>query len=330
MKVLVTGGTGFLGRYVVRRLLDAGNFVRVLVRPSPEKDGLRIANPPGNRSGAEEFLGDLCDSSSLKRAIEGIEAVCHCAARVKAGGKWSEFEEVNVRGTERLLEAACRERVKRFLHVSSMGIYWLNGEKVITEESPIDPNPNQRGHYTRSKIESEELVWKYHRDHGLPVTVIRPGLLYSRERHPFEGGMVLSFGSQLRIALGRRKQTVSLTQVENVADAIYRALCAKQAIGRVYNVVDDPILLGEYLTFLRQFGSKKKRTILIPPGPFYPLVSFIEHVCRCIGQASPLSRRQFERVLNSVIYDTSRAKKELGWISKGLLAEALTNIRQQV
>jgi nucleoside-diphosphate-sugar epimerase len=327
MKVLVTGGTGFLGRYVVRRLLDAGDVVRVLVRPSAQKDDVRIADPPDNRSGAEEFFGDLRDCSSLKRAVEGMETVCHCAAHVKGRGKWSEFEEANVRGTERLLKAACRERVKRFLHVSSLGIYWSNGEKIITEESPLDPSPNQRGCYTRSKIESEQLVWKYHRDHGLPVTVIRPGLLYSRECCPLVTPMSLSFGSRLRVALARPKQTLSLTQVDNVAEIIHRALRAKQAVGKVYNVVDDPIRLGEYLTFLRQFGPKKTRTILIPPGPFYPLLSFMEQVCHLIGLAPPLSRHQFERVLNSVIYDTSRAKEEIGWISKGFLAEVLTHVR---
>lgn len=327
MKVLVTGGTGFLGRHLVHRLVDAGDVVRVLVRPSFEKDARRRTINEIRLAGADEVIGDLRDAPSLRRAVEGVEAICHCAAHMQTRSPWSKFEEITIRGTERLLEAACRERVKRFLHVSSLGMYWLNGEKIITEESPLDPNPNQRGYYTRSKIESEQLVWKYHRDQGLPVTVIRPGLLYSRECYPFATPMSLSFGSQLRIALARRKQTLSLTQVENVADAIHRALRTKQAIGRVYNVVDDPILLGEYLTFLRKFGSKKGRTILIPPGPFYPLLSFVEHVCRWTGQAPPLSRHQFERVLNSVIYDTSRAKEELGWISKGLLAEVITNVR---
>lgn len=321
MKVLVTGGTGFLGRNVVRRLLDAGDSVRVLAR-SP------LAKAAGRPAGAEEALGDLRDAASLRRAVEGIEAICHCAAHVQTGGSWSEFEEVTIRGTERLLEAARREGVKRFLHVSSLGVYGLNGKETITEESPFDNSETSRGHYTRSKIESERLVWKYSRENDLSVTVIRPGVLYGPGRPPFVARLCVPIGPKLRIALGRSQQRLPLAYVENVADAICLALRSNLAAGKSYNIVDQGIFQKEYLAQLRRVDLSKARTILLSPTPLYPFLSLFEQLCRWIGISPPVSRHQFERALASLYYDTSRAHKELGWSARFGVVEGLMEIRR--
>lgn len=321
MKVLVTGGTGFLGQSLVRRLSAAGEMVRVLVRPSSRKGAADL-------SGAEPVIGDLGDASSLERALDGVEAVCHCAARVEARGSWSDFEAVNVRGTERLLEAAGGEGITRFLHVSSLGVYGLHGQETVTEGSPFDDHPGERGHYTRSKIEAEQAVWTYSREHGLPITVIRPGILYGPGRPPVVARLVVPVGPKLRIVIARPDQRLPLAYVDNVAEAIHLALRSKQAIGRDYNVVDsEAILQGEYLTLLRKVGLSQARIIRLPPTLLYPLVSSCEHVCRWMGIAPPLSSHQFERASASVRYDTSRAREELGWSPQVGLVEGLRTLR---
>jgi len=330
MKVLVTGGTGFLGRYVVRRLLDAGDSVRVLVRPCNEKDGRRCSTANGRPVGVEELTGDLRDAASLQRATEGIEAICHCAAHVQTGGSWSEFEEVTVRGTERLLETACQEKVNRFLHVSSLGVYGLNGNQTVTEESPFDDDDRNRGHYTRSKVESERLVWKYSRENGLPTTVIRPGVLYGPGRAPFVARLCVPIGPKLRIAFGRSQQRLPLAYVENVADAICLALRSNRAAGKSYNIVDQGIFQKEYLAQLRRVDLSEARTILLSPTPLYPFLSLLEQCCRWIGISPPVSRHQFERALASLYYDTSRAREELGWSPKIGVVEGLMKIRAAV
>lgn len=322
MKILVTGGTGFLGRYVVRRLVDAGDAVRILVRTSR-------AVAEGMTAGAEIIAGDLCDPPSLRRALHGLDAVCHCAARMETRGSWSEFEEVTVRGTERLLEAACDEHVKRFLHVSSLGVHGLDGQKTITEDSPLDESPGERGHYTRSKIESERLVWRYARERGLSTTVVRPGILFGPGRPPVVGRLVVPLGRKLRIVVGRPAQRLPLAHVENVAAAIDLALHCERTIGRAYNIVDDEALYqGEYLALLRQFRRNGERTFLFPPAPLQLLISSLERVCRWIGMAPIVSRHQLERALASPIYETSRARKELGWNPQVDLVDALRKMRE--
>jgi nucleoside-diphosphate-sugar epimerase len=275
------------------------------------------------------MLGDLCDPPSLIRALDGMEAVCHCAARVEVGGAWSEFEAVTIRGTERLLDAACRQKVKRFLHVSSLGVHGLNGQETITEDSPFDASQGARGHYTRSKIESERLVWQYARERGLPSTVIRPGPLYGPGRPPFVARLRVPLGSKLQIVIARSEQRLPLTYVDHVAEAICLALHSERAIGRAYNIVDgEAIQQGKYLTLLREVGLTKARTILLPPAPFYALASFLERLCRWVGVTPPLSRHQLERALASVVYDTTRVHEELGWSPKVELVEALSTIRE--
>jgi nucleoside-diphosphate-sugar epimerase len=320
MNVLVTGGTGFLGQAVVRRLLAAGERVRVLVRPS------RATRFPV-MGGAEPALGDLREPLSLMQALDGMEAVCHCAAHMTVGDAWSTFEAVTVQGTEMLLQAAAHHQVKRFLHVSSLGVYG-DGQATVTEESPFDASPDARGPYTRSKIESERLVWAYAREHGLPITVIRPGPLYGPGRPPFVARICVPVGSKFQMVIARSDQYLPLTYVENVAEAICLALEREQAIGRDYNIVDGEALQqGAYLGLLRQVGLSQRRTIVLPPAPLYPMVTLVEQACRWMGVTPPLSRHQLERTLASVRYDTSRAQQELGWSPKVGLVEALRTMQ---
>lgn len=329
MRVLVTGGTGFLGRHLVRHLLAAGEQVRVLARPSAAGLAVTSAQPFCMQPHVEVVSGDLCDAPSLVRALEGMEAVCHCAAHMAVGGAWSAFEAVTVRGTESLLEAACGQKVGRFLHVSSLGVYGVNGQGPVTEDAPFDAHPEARGHYTRSKIEAERLVWQYAREHGLPCTIIRPGPLYGPGRAPFVARLRIPLGAKLQMVIAQPEQHLPLTYVDNVAEAICLALRSRRASGRAYNIVDnEAIQQGNYLALLREVGLSKRRTILLPPAPVYPVVSLIEQVCRCLGVASPLSRHQLERALGSVRYDTSRAREELGWNPKVGLLEALHQMRE--
>jgi nucleoside-diphosphate-sugar epimerase len=327
MRILVTGGSGFLGRYVVRRFLDRGDFVRVLVRDS-HRDAARmggITNAMDVR--AEEMVGDLRDQASLAQAVQGMDAVCHCAAHMQTSSPWRDFEEVNVRGTEKLLQAAAGGTVNRFLHVSSLGIYGLNGQAAITEESPLDDSKENRGHYTRSKIEAERLVWKYHREHNLPVTVVRPGLLYGPGKSPFVARVCVPITPKLRIALGASQQRLPLAYVEDVAEGIDLALRNSGAIGKAYNIVDDSIHQKEYLALLQQAKLSKAHTLLLSPTPLYPLLSLCERLCRWIGVMTPVSRHQFERAMASIEYDTSRARQELGWSPRIGVAEGLRRIR---
>ena len=119
MKALVTGGTGFIGGYIVEALLDRGYEVRALVRSTSDLTHLRTTT-------AEIVTGDLSDYESLLPAVEGMDIVFHAAARVLPGwGSWQDYELSIVKGTENLLEASVQAAIQRFLHVSTGTVYGI-------------------------------------------------------------------------------------------------------------------------------------------------------------------------------------------------------------
>ncbi len=170
---LVTGASGLLGRHVVARLSRDDVPVRALVR---SEEGAETAR----RAGASELLiADLREEDTASRAVSGTQTVYNCAATVRTKGAWEDFASVNIHATRRLLQASLEQGVKKFVHVSSVGIFALpRYRETITEDTPTDPLAPKRGHYTRSKTLADELVRQWAARHPLPVTLIRPGHIY--------------------------------------------------------------------------------------------------------------------------------------------------------
>ena len=154
MKVMVTGGSGWLGRRIVSKLLDQGMSVVVLTRKNPPND---------SNSKAQFFQGDITDFASVVRSLEGCNAVIHCAAEKTDP---LTIEEVNVYGTENILEASKQIGIQYFCHLSSVGVYGqLRFGQEVGEESPCCP----MNAYEATKLRAEQKVRK-----GIPGATSRP------------------------------------------------------------------------------------------------------------------------------------------------------------
>src|SRR5690242_18076667 len=151
MRVTVTGGTGFLGSYLVRDLLARGVNVRVLARPSARADRLAAA-------GVEIVPGDLRDGASIARAVRGADIVYHLAAKVGAAPR-KDYFEINVDGTERVIRTCAENGVGQFVYASSLAVYgpMMEGTR-IDESTPFDDRPHLRDPYSESKIRADEVV----------------------------------------------------------------------------------------------------------------------------------------------------------------------------
>lgn len=163
--ILVTGGAGFIGQNIVRRLLHEGHRVRVLdLRPS------ELSNPQ-----LEECVGSILDQGLVDKAMKGVDRVIHTAANSQL---WSpdksSYQRVNVEGTRMILEAAAQRGVDKFVYTSTEAIL-LNGSKdhVITEKTPLPPLKQMPGPYTRSKWLAERQVRKAARE-GFPAVIVYP------------------------------------------------------------------------------------------------------------------------------------------------------------
>src|SRR5215470_8068604 len=168
MRIALTGASGYTGSRLLRALLARGDSVSALVRSRPAPSSLLA-------SGTRLVEGDLGGAAALSRLVEGCDAVVHVAAVYRtAGHPDAYYKDVNVGGTERLLEAASIAGVRRFVHTSTVGVHGHVATPPADETAPFAPGDI----YQATKAEAERRALAFHRERGLPVAVVRPGAIY--------------------------------------------------------------------------------------------------------------------------------------------------------
>ncbi|WP_165065890.1 NAD-dependent epimerase/dehydratase family protein [Paludisphaera rhizosphaerae] len=308
---LVTGATGLLGSHLVERLRARGDHVRALVRPSSETsflDGL----------GVEPAIGDLLDPQALDRALEGVDVVYHCAAKVGDWGGWSEFQVGCIDATRTLAEAALRAGVSRFVHVSSTSAYGhpRDREEPVDESNPLGENVWVLDHYTRSKVECERLLWKMAEDDGLPLTVIRPSWIFGERDRTTIPRMIREFRWGRVSIVGRGDNPLSAVYAGVVADAMILAADDPASIGEAYNVTShSAITQRQFLDMLADAIGVRRVTWRYPYWyAFYGGFS-LELRERLLRSPKPPRVTRYGAWLlgRRLSYSTEKARRKLGW-----------------
>ncbi|HEX7089307.1 MAG TPA: NAD-dependent epimerase/dehydratase family protein [Longimicrobiales bacterium] len=319
MRVFLTGGTGLVGSHVARRLRERGHDVVALVRPGREA-------PELGRLGVVRVEGDVCDAvERLSPLMAGCDAVVHAAAELFARDA-GRFGRVNVEGTERVLRAAGAAGVRRVLHVSSIAVYGQQEGRVpLGEEAWREGRISRGAHYARSKRAAEEAAWRLH-DAGLVrLTVVRPGVVYGEGDRWF----MPRLAAVLRLPVvplpdgGRRR--LPLVYAGNLADGIVSAVERDEAAGRAYNLsADHPVRARELVELFGRALGRSPRCVSIPPS-FLRLAAVAgDAAARLLpGRVGPGLRRAVGRLLTDDPYDTTRARRELGWHGRVGLEEAV-------
>ena len=259
---LVTGATGFIGRHLAQRLVQDGvkngRKVRVFCRRgSAEK-------LPGELlEQVDVAFGDLRDRDSIDAAVSGVSRIFHCAGHVSDWGSVDRFHAANVQGTEWFLEAAARERVSRFVHLSSIAVFGVPAPAYFDDQSEYGPGADL---YSRTKIASERLVFRYARERGLPVAVLRPPVVYGKDGTWLEEPLRMIEKGKMFL-LGGGKGTCHPCYVGNLVDAMLLVADHPAAVGRAYIVGDDqPISFREYFNHVARLADAGpiERSIPLP------------------------------------------------------------------
>jgi UDP-glucose 4-epimerase len=260
MRVLVTGGGGFIGSHVVDRLREKGMTPRIFdLSASPYHSPLEV----------ETFTGSITDPANLDLAMRDCDAVIHLAAVADVGHVHADpvlAEEVNTRGTLNVLEAACRAKVGRVVYGSTTWVYSDCPEQEVDEETPI---PAPRHLYTATKLAGETYCAGYTELFELESTILRFGIPYGPRARA--AGVVAKFtdlafeGKALTIA-GDGSTTRSFIYVEDLADGIVAAL-APEAAGRTYNLSGDEVVTILEIAERVQENTDNCEIVHTPPRP---------------------------------------------------------------
>ncbi len=319
MIVCVTGGTGFVGGALVRRLLADKVPVRVLARPSARADELESR-------GAEVVRGSLADTEALKRAVAGSECVYHVAAMVEAPGDTADFVDANLGGTERVFAACLAAGVRQVVYTSSIAVYGPVREgEVITEGTPFDEAPEQRDSYAQSKILADKFALEFSRQHGLPLVILRAGIVFGPGKGLPIGLLGLQVG-KTSVVFGKGSNRFPLNYVENLVDALLLAGNLPQPGLRQYIVLDDDDLTLEQYHAARGAVDGSK-AMFLPGWPVRTAGAIASPVMRLlhVGVGSGFTPHQLRRSLQDRHYDTSRIRQELGWRARIPLGQALAD-----
>jgi nucleoside-diphosphate-sugar epimerase len=294
-RVLVTGGTGFVGRVVCARLAAEGMAVRrVLHRGTSEAIS----------TDADVLVEEIGPSTSWDRALSGVDMVVHLAARVHvmretAADPVAEFRRVNVQGTENLARAAARAGVSRFVFVSTAKV---NGEATRGRPFSERDAPNPQDPYALSKWEAEQMLAKVAAETGLAVTVLRPPLVYGPGVKANFLSLLRAVDSGVPLPLSSISNLRSLVYVGNLVHALSACLTQPAAANRTFFVSDDhdvstPQLIREIAAALG------KKPLLFPFSP-----ALLHGAGLLTGRAE-----QIARLTGSLQVDVSSIKTALDW-----------------
>jgi nucleoside-diphosphate-sugar epimerase len=254
--IFLTGATGLVGGHVAEEALKRGHRVRALVRASSDTRFL-------DQLGVEKVAGDLTDNDALKRGVQGADWVFNCAAKVGDWGTLEEFRAINVDAFKLLLEAAVDAGIRRFVHVSSLGVYEGRDHYGTDETTP--PAANSLDAYTRSKTEAEALAMRYSRERGLSVAIVRPGFIYGERDRTVLPKLLTNLRRGTFAYFGSGEQALNCIYVKNLVHGIFLAAENPAAVGEVFNLTDgEPISKRRFVGRVAEIAGLKPPTRHIP------------------------------------------------------------------
>jgi nucleoside-diphosphate-sugar epimerase len=309
MRAFVTGGTGFIGSRVVERLRARGDEVVVLARRPEKAEGLD----------AEVVEGDLTDAEAIRRGMEGCQAVFHIAADYRVGmdpSKQEKMRDTNVRGTERVLDAAADAGVDKIVYVSTINAFGNTNGQVVDESYRRDEADGYVSTYDETKYLAHRLA-EERAAQGAPVVIVQPGSVYGPGDHALVGQMIDQASKGKMPAKAFPELGLNMVHVDDVADGIILAY-EKGEPGESYVLGGEITTQGELIDKAAQIGGKKPPGMTVPPVVLKAMIP----VGRFVGppMGLPPNFREMISAAHNVTYwaKDDKARRELGYAPRDL------------
>lgn len=314
MKILVTGGTGFTGKALVKRLLEDGHLVVAL----DYKEGLQTDEI--RDWGVEVIIGSVTDRNVVKKCMKGVEIVHHLAAAFRElNVPDSYYYHVNVEGTKVVLEEAFKENVKKFIYCSTCGIHGNIDNPPGGENAPIQP----ADYYQQTKYEAEPIVNEFFKK-GMKTVILRPAAIYG-PGDPERFHMIFKrVSTGIFPMFGNGKTYYHPLYIDNLIDTFMLSMENSKGDGQAYLIADDEYL--EIKQLVQKVAKALDISVKIPHFPIIPLViagHICEKICKPFRINPPIFPRRVDWYRQNRAFKIEKAKRDLGYKPKVNIDEGL-------
>ncbi|PYX56367.1 MAG: hypothetical protein DMG73_15585 [Acidobacteria bacterium] len=312
MKALVSGGGGFIGSRLVRRLLERGHRVRVLDVQTGRLKHVDDPNLEFVGLGVDSSRGGMVDRNLVRRAVRGVDVVYHFAINWD-GHSWHgklplrELFTTNIGGTCNLLEAAKSSGVKHFLFSSSIAVYGKTKSPVLDEETTCRPELWKGGpgpSYAIVKLATEKLCLMHYHEYELPVTVFRIDVVFDESEYQDLG--------QETIRKARQGDTIEVTKgeggacihVDDVVQAFILATLKRKSFGQVFNLSNPAAYVSDLdvcRIVVKSLGSKSKIRIVTGSARTGPRIQSVRKAERVLGWRPVKTRENLETTIDRMV-----------------------------
>lgn len=306
MRSLVTGANGFVGSAVMRCLLAAGHEVRCLVRPGSDRRNL-------DKSTVEISEGDLRDTASLQRAVNGCDNLFHVAADYRLWVPDPEtMYDINVRGTQALILAAAEAGIKRMVYTSSVATLGLNSDGTPANEETPSSLATMTGHYKRSKFLAEQTVQKLTSEHKLSLVIVNPSTpIGPRDIRPTPTGRMV-----LDTLCGRMPAYVNtglnVAHVDDIAQGHLLAY-AHGKPGERYLLGGENMTLLQILQTIDDLSGRRTKRINLPANLILPLAWMMEKSAMITNIEPRATVDSVRMAKKKMFFSSEKAIRELGY-----------------
>jgi dihydroflavonol-4-reductase len=302
--VLVTGGTGFTGRHLLRRLVEHGMRVRATARETSSREGLEDLS-------IDWRVGRLHDEAFVGSCAEGVEYVFHMASNYRQGhGSEEDHRNIHVVSTQHLARVASMQAAfKRFVHVSTVGVHGHVENPPADEGHPFSPGDI----YQRSKLEGERWILAYARESGLPAVVVRPAAIYGPgDRRLFKVFKMAT--SPIVPLVGFGQCLYHLIHVDDLVEFMLLVAEHPAAAGEAFIcAASEPITIEDFVRIVGGHLGVRNRFVRIPAAPLMAAAIVCDRVCKALKVTPPLYPRRVAFFTKDRAFDTTKMQKRLNF-----------------
>jgi dihydroflavonol-4-reductase len=306
MKIFITGATGFIGNHLLGLLSETEHELRCLARKTSDVH-------PLEKVGADIIIGDVKDKDSLLEGMKGCDWAVHMASSFVF---WVPdncvYSDVNIQGTQNVMESALETGISKIVSVSSVGI-WGNAALPVSEETPYGSERYSK--YLKTKYEGDLITWQLYKDRKLPVVMIYPSAVVGPNDPKATGRYIKNFALGRMPAQVLTRASFPFIYVKDICAAILKALEKEGNIGEKYIVSSANLTFGEVNKMISEISGKKLPFIKLPKW----LTTFNSYILTGVAnliRRPPLwdmSVDQISLMKRGFEFDGSKTERELGF-----------------